>query len=439
MRVLLTKYVAAPPLLLVIVLSQLCIGTVDAIQTASAHHRTTLANETDTGVDRSPQYVGVIECPCSSHGSEDAPLFGYLRWSDIVHDINHAVTQTGEVLSIIMCPDHYHDALHLPNMTIQRSNVVIQCGAMGEADGCTVDGATITIGENLQNVTFQGVKFVSLRHEFRIGKGSQISLIRCRFSDTIFPSAETLRSAVVSHGELTVVNSYFSGNYGGGAVHVAEHKASFSNVHFVDNTASQSEISASAIQVGDRTNGRVANVSIVDSCFENNIGTNIVYVQEGSLVVRNRDNAVLSTSDGVTSCYGISVRSSNGTTCKTFHLLNVSCHDAANKRNSVAPSAAPVTSFNKSNGSTVISSSPVTPAPSSTPIADVKETLSPSTSDRNANGDDPSIFLDLTTDDVVPLDITNDITFESSGNDLQYRKVWVVTFLTNLLALVNCY
>lgn len=425
---------------------------IDAIYPSSAQHRKTLTNETEAGIDRSSQYVGVVQCPCATHGGDDTPLFGYLFWRDIVHDVNHDISQNGDLLSIIMCPNNYHGELNQPNMTIQRSNVLIQCGAMGEPDGCTVEGATVAIGKNLENVTIQGVEFVSQRHEFSIGQGSRISLIRCRFSDTIFPGTETLRSAIVSHGDLTIVDSYFSGNYGGGAVHVVQQKASFMGVQFIDNTASQSKSSASAIQVGDSTKGKIANVSIIDSCFENNFGTNIVFVQEGSLVLRNRDNAVLSTSHGETNCHGITIQSGTGSECKKFQLFNISCQDAFNRRgpivvDTVAPAATPTITFNNSNISADIAPSPIQPAPSPkeitlSPVSTPKKmlTLQPTVSDSIADGESPATSLDLTiNDDIVPLDITNDITFETSGYDLHRRELWLVAIFTTITTVVHRY
>lgn len=444
------------------VLNVLFIRKINANQPLSTQHRKTSTNETDSELDRSSQYVGVVECPCGIHGGVDTPLFGYVFWSDIVYDINHAVMQNGDPLSIIMCPANYHDALHLPNMTIQQSNVLIQCGAMGEPENCIVDGAAITVGDNLKNVTIQGVEFVSQRHEFRIGKGSQTSLIRCRFSDTIFPDSETTRSAVVSHGDLTVVNSYFSGNYGGSAVHVVQHEASFTKVQFIENTASQHRSSASAIQVGDSVNGKVANVSIIDSCFENNIGTNIVFVQEGSLVLRSRENAYLSTAHEKPQCGGITIHLGNGTTCKTFRLSNVSCSDAFDRCgplivDTITPVATPVPSFNTSNISAEIISSPVQSAPSDAPAVAIKNenategtitspvstpktilTLQPTVSDTIPDGDNPTTLLDLTTnDDIVPLDITSDITFESSGGDRLRGDMWILAIITPLITFVN--
>ena len=445
------------------VLNVLFIQKINAMQPLSAQHRTTLSSETETEFDRSSSYVGVVECPCATHGGVDTPLFGYMFWSDIVYDVNHAVMQNGDALSIIMCPSNYHDALHSPNMTIHRSNVLIQCGAMGEPDDCIVDGAAITVGDNLNNVTIQGVEFVSQRHEFSIGKESQISLIRCRFSDTIFSGTETVRSAIVSHGELTVVNSYFSGNYGGSAVHVVQHEASFTNVQFIDNTASTHRNSASAIQVGERMSGNIANVSIIDSCFENNLGANIVLLQEGSLVLRNRGNAVVPTADGKTKCSGITTYSDTGTTCKKFQLFNVSCRDALDRCgpvvvDTIAPVDTPVKSLNDSNVSTEVISSPVQPTPTVSPAVALKNnnatdesiispvstpkttvTLQPTiVSDTISENDNPSTLLDLTTnDDVVPLDITNDITIERSGCKRQHGEIWIMIILTSIITFAN--
>ena len=458
MRILLTGSKSVTALQLLFVLTGLLsIEKIGAFQPLSAQRRETSANETGTELDRPSQYIGVTECPCAIHGGDDTPLFGYIFWSDVVYDVNHAVIQKGDSLSIIMCPNNYHDALHLPNMTIQQSNILIQCGAMGLPDGCIVDGASILIADNLKNVTIHGVEFVSQRHELSIGKGSQISLLGCRFSNTIFPGAETLRSAVVSHGELTIVNSYFSGNFGGSAVHVVQNEASFTNVQFVDNTASQHKNSASAIHVGESTNEKIANISIINSCFEKNIGTNIVFVHEGSLVLRNRDNAVLATSDGKTKCHGITMQLGNGTMCKKFQLLNVSCKDAVDRCgpvvvDTIAPVPPPVPTFNNSNITAEVKSSPVHPAPTGAPAPTIKGddtanegTLSPVSTPKKtltlqpttANGDKPTILLDLTgNDDIIPLDITNDITFGESGYDVQPGKIWIVTILTTLVIVV---
>jgi hypothetical protein len=421
-----------------------CCLALDIVDTSgkSFHERRdaiVYTNKTYVELDRRVQYVGVVECPCTTgtSGTNDQPLFGYLIWNDVVSDINNSTDSSSkDVTSIILCPTNYQDALNSPSMIIQRSNVAIQCGATGEPDGCIVDGASISIGNNLTNISLHGIEFVSQRDEFLIGEGTEVLIDRCRFSDTIFPGFETLRSAVVSYGDLEVTDSYFSGNYGGAAVLVAQQKASFKNVQFRENTASNAENSASAVQVGDVVNDKIANVSIIDCCFENNIGTNIVLVHQGSLLLRNRGNAVLANSDGNTKCHGVTMHNDTNTSCNMFRYHNTTCDDAVEKRlHTDTPSATPITSMNVVNETNNETSSPIKP-PRTTPTTTL--TMQPTAAPKTTTSPgQPTTTTNLTAtiddDSIVPLGITSDINFGTSGSGPSQASISVWMYGNSML------
>jgi hypothetical protein len=405
-------------------------------------------------------FVGVVECPCAKD-DQGSPLRGYLRWDDLVRDVNN-LTDSGpisDVLTFILCPNNFHDAINTPPLLIMRSNVIIQCGASGEPDGCVVSGAKVKTGDHLVNIQIIGIEFRQQRDELKIGEGTEVTLRRCRFLSTLFPGLSTVRAAVVSFGKLHVIDSFFGGNYGLGAVLVAKFTAQFERTQFCDNMACDEDRGASAIQVGDPVLGTEANVSIVDSCFENNIGKNIVLLSKDSKLSSNRGNAVLNFVGGAV-CRGVTMLTDqeDDVFCDSFQYHNTSCYSLFEgggggdsspvSGDAAAPSLAPILTENSTaapvdatnpSAPSAPKSAPTKPSAPSQPVS-VAPLPSDPTVGNSSSVPDGGDHADSNIDDdaIVPLAGNGDTAGDSSSGlrrPVSSMAAFIIAFLSAAIAI----
>ena len=397
-------------------------------------------------------YIGVVECPCTSEvddaGGGGSPLLGYLLWDDLVRDMNNftataAAASNDDVRTFIVCPNSFHDAVDAPALVLQSSHVILQCGAAGALDGCVVTGAKIKTADSLQGISIRGMEFREQRDEFKIGVGTHVTLQNCRFMGTLFPGLGTVRAPVVSFGTLDAIDCSFRGNFGLGAVLVAQGKARLERTQFIENKASEEQTGASAIQVGDPVVGTAANVSIVDSCFENNMGKNIVLLLDGSLLSRNRGNAVLNVFGGA-DCRGVTVLRTGGEShCDSFQFHNTSCDSFFESAAAVNTSSAPVVALDTTTAPSpvllvltlsplpdILTLSPVEPpaiAPAVAPPVSVP--AAPSANGTSSAGDENNNNND---DAIVPLADNADAEGGGSSSGAR-RSPWAVLWLVILV------
>ena len=138
------------------------------------------------------------------------------------------------------------------------------------------------------------------------------------------------RAAVVTAGNTLFLACHFKENVGMGAVFVIGGETSFENCQFASNNAIDNDSGASAIVIRTE-NGRTSQVSILNTCFDENQSKFIVFVDKDakSKVVRNENNTVTNSLGGVLS-QGVGIFYNDTlSSCENFDLIGTTCSTAA--------------------------------------------------------------------------------------------------------------
>ena len=257
----------------------------------------------------SPSSMGVYDCP-------DAPgSAGFLYWEDLINAIED--DSAGGLNTVFMlCPTVF--AADQP-LNIKANNIEIGCVTV---TGCNIQNATVFVGNQVDNIVLAGLEFSNQKEELMIGQGTNVRLIACTFRGALFSGMDNQRAAVVTAGRTLFLGCHFESNLGEGAVFVVGGKPFFESCRFVSNRAVNDNSGASAIAL--RTaNERTSQVSIRNSCFDENQGHYIVFVKgSNSKVILNRNNAIAN-SLGDATCQGI--YSAKRSSCEDFDLIDTSC------------------------------------------------------------------------------------------------------------------
>lgn len=244
---------------------------------------------------------------------------GYTRWGDLVADVVD-INSNERSEPFVLCGMEEFDGGE-DVLEINHHNTTISCSSTE----CSIEGAKVLVGSDLENIELEGLDFVSQSGEICNGDNSNLSITGCTFKNTKFGTKE-LKSAVISTGYLNIKNSTFEDNVGFGAVLVSTGTATIQNCRFIRNGAAVEDRTGSAIQIG-QTRKTVAEASISDSCFDENYGGSIVLVRENATVTSNSGNAVMSdTANPKPTCLGVKY-SDTEIECDLFEHQSESCED----------------------------------------------------------------------------------------------------------------
>ena len=345
--------------------------------------------------------MGVYPCPSVPGES------GFLDWGDLVAAIkDESAGQRNTIF--LLCPTVF---LADEPLFIRDSNIEIGCVTMY---GCVIQNATVAIADGVEDVVLAGLEFVDQSGEITVGWETHARFIACTFRDTLFPGSGVQRAAVVSAGYTLFLFCNFAGNLGQGAVFVAGGAPFFEGCQFASNRESEGMVTAAALLVC-ATDGATAQVSMRNSCFDENMGPFIVYVYNVpySQVVLNLDNAV-SNLHGGAQCAGVATFYNESlTTCDEFDFLDTTC-DAHIPLGTSAPIRSPTIAPSPGGtpGIDIVHSSTTSPTPAGTLAIDNEHSSTPSSS--------PTPFETWVVDTVI--DDAPDEDTRDRGTELQRQR-----------------